>query len=118
MPTHHALNYLEFPTRDLPATQRFFQQVFGWTFQDYGPEYTAFDHAQTGMDGGFFHSEQVAVAAQGAPLVIFYSADLEASLAQVQAAGGEITQAIFAFPGGRRFHFTEPGGNELAIWSE
>ncbi|WP_166264610.1 VOC family protein [Marinobacter caseinilyticus] len=110
------IDYLEFPTHDLAATKRFFSSVFGWRFTDYGPEYTAFSNA--GMDGGFFHSDLEFNTAKGSALVVLYSADLEDTLARVEQAGGAMTKPIFAFPGGRRFHFTDPNGNEYAVWSE
>jgi len=110
------LNYVEFSSRDLAASKAFFQQVFGWTFQDYGPEYCAFFAAEAGLDGGFYLDPEKAPAA-GA-LLVFYSAELEHCLARVEEAGGQITKAVFRFPGGRRFHFSEPGGNELAVWSD
>jgi len=116
MPEHEKINYLELPARDFPASKAFFSQVFGWTFEDYGPEYTAFSHA--GIDGGFYASDRCSLASEGAALVVFYSADLEKTLAKVQAAGGTVSQSIFSFPGGRRFHFLEPSGNEFAVWSD
>lgn len=116
MPAHEKINYVEFPSRDLPATRRFFEQAFGWHFVDYGPQYTAF--ADQGLDGGFFQSDLAASTAQGSALIVLYSDDLEATLAKVVAAGGTMVKPVFAFPGGRRFHFTEPGGNELAVWAQ
>lgn len=116
MPAHEKINYVEYPTRDLPATKAFFQAAFGWRFTDYGPDYAAF--ADEGLDGGFFSAEMSARSDNGSALIVFYSAQLEDTLAKVEAAGGEIIKPIFAFPGGRRFHFVEPGGNEFAVWSE
>ena len=116
MNTHHKLNYLELPAKDLAATQAFFVAVFGWTFETYGPDYLAFSDGT--LDGGFYRSALCSSSANGAALVIFYSAHLEATQQAVQAAGGTISQAIFTFPGGRRFHFIEPSGNELAVWSD
>jgi len=116
MKQHEVINYLELPAKDLPATRRFFESVFGWRFEDYGPTYLAF--FEPGLDGGFYQSEQVATAAQGSVLIIFYSQDLAATQQKVEAAGGQITRPVFAFPGGRRFHFTDPNGNEFAVWSE
>lgn len=113
--THHKINYVEFPAKDLKATEQFFERVFDWRFVYYGPEYMSFQEA--GLDGGFFHSTQTSIASKGSALVVLYSDALEKTLEQVQAAGGIITQEIFSFPGGRRFHFTEPSGNELAVWS-
>ncbi len=116
MNIHGKLNYVEFPCADIEATKRFFEQSFGWSFVDYGPEYTAF--ANEGLDGGFFKSTLRATTKTGSALLVFYSANLEETLSKVQSAGGAIVQPIFAFPGGRRFHFTEPSGNEFAVWSE
>ena len=116
MNEHGKLNYLEFPAADLEATKRFFGAAFGWTFEDFGPEYTAF--SDQGLDGGFYKADLKSSAANGATLAIFYSNDLEATLNSVTEAGGEISQDIFSFPGGRRFHFIEPSGNELAVWSD
>ncbi len=116
MNEHGKLNYIEFPAADMQATKDFFSAAFGWTFEDYGPEYTAF--SDVGLDGGFYKSEMKSSAESGAALAIFYSNDLEGTQSKVEAAGGSISQAIFSFPGGRRFHFIEPSGNELAVWSE
>jgi len=116
MPVHETINYVEFPSRDVEATKRFFQAAFGWVFVDYGPDYAAF--SGQGLDGGFFKSELAARTSDGSALIVFYSADLESTLGKVVAAGGEIVKPIFSFPGGRRFHFTEPSGNEFAVWSE
>lgn len=109
------LNYVEFPARDIPATKQFFEQAFSWTFQDFGPEYTAF--TGQGLDGGFYQSELTSIAANGAALLVLVSEDLESTQAIVEAAGGKISTAIFSFPGGRRFHFIEPSGNEFAVWT-
>ena len=116
MNLHEKINYVEFPSKDLAATKAFFQSVFGWSFVDYGPEYTAFSNQ--GLDGGFFKSDLASSSQNGAGLVIFYSDQLEATLAKVQRAGGSIIRPVYSFPGGRRFHFTEPSGNEFAVWSE
>ncbi len=110
------LNYVELPARDLEATKAFFSEVFGWSFEDFGPDYTAF--SDQGIDGGFFRSEYCSLSRNGAALLIFYSKDLEAVQAKIEKGGGSIVQEIFHFPGGRRFHFTEPSGNEFAVWSE
>ena len=116
MPQHEKLNYVEFPARNLALTKAFFTQAFGWTFSDYGPEYTAFSNE--GLDGGFFLSDKASTAETGAALVIFYSDRLEETQAKVLQAGGFISTPTFSFPGGRRFHFTEPSGNEFAVWSD
>ena len=116
MNLHEKINYVEFHAKDLAGTKAFFQSVFGWTFEDYGPEYTSF--SDQGLDGGFFQSGLASSPEKGAALVIFYSNQLEATLAKVEKAGGSIVRPIYSFPGGRRFHFTEPSGNEFAVWSE
>jgi len=116
MNLHEKMNYVEFPAKDLAGTKKFFESVFGWSFTDYGPEYTAFE--DQGLDGGFFKSDLASSTEKGAALIVFYSDQLEATLAKVEEAGGSIIKPIFSFPGGRRFHFTEPSGNEFAVWSE
>lgn len=115
---HEKINYIELPAKNMPATKAFFTQVFGWRFEDYGDEYTAFYAAEAGLDGGFYQSDMAATADKGSALVVFYSGDLEQTQAKVEAAGGTLTQAIFSFPGGRRFHFTGPSGNEFAVWGD
>ncbi len=110
------INYIEMPSTDLQATKRFFSTVFGWSFVDYGPAYAAIENA--GIDGGFFQAEQAALTANGSVLVVLYSDQLEHTLNQVVAAGGQIVNDIFSFPGGRRFHFADPAGSEFAVWSE
>ena len=93
-----------------------FTEVFGWVFEDYGPEYTAFSNS--GLEGGFYQADLQARTRDGSALIVFYSADLEQTLRQIEAAGGRIVEPIFSFPGGRRFHFCEPSGNEFAVWTE
>ena len=115
-PRERRIDYVEFASSDPAASRRFFEQVFGWQFEDYGPDYTAF--SDQGLDGGFFRSELAARTETGSALMILYSENLEATLGKVEMAGGEVIRPIFAFPGGRRFQFIEPGGNELAVWSE
>ncbi len=116
MTRHHKINYVEFPSRGLEATKSFFSAVFGWSFTDYGPDYASF--SREGLDGGFFTSDMASSTDNGGALIILYSDRLEETLSMVEAAGGAIIKPIFAFPGGRRFHFTEPSGNEFAVWSE
>ncbi|MEM7481617.1 MAG: VOC family protein [Acidobacteriota bacterium] len=116
MPDHEKINYVEYPAKDLSATKTFFETAFGWTFVDYGPEYTAF--SDQGLDGGFYRSDLTASTERGSALIVLYSERLEATQAKIEAAGGRIVQPIFSFPGGRRFHFAEPSGNELAVWSD
>ncbi len=110
------INYVEIPSLDLDVTKRFFSSTFGWSFVDYGPDYVAIENA--GIDGGFFKSDQKAITAKGSVLLVLYSSELETTLEKVRSSGGEIIRDIFSFPGGRRFHFTDPNGNEYAVWSE
>lgn len=98
------------------ATKQFFEQVFSWVFEDFGPDYTAFSTAE--LDGGFYKSEGCSRVKGGAALLVLLSDNLELTQAKVETAGAEISQAIFSFPGGRRFHFIEPSGNELAVWQK
>lgn len=112
--THHRVDYIELTVSDMPAAQRFYGQAFGWEFTDYGPDYAGI-RSGSGEMGGM--RADVAVK-PGGPLVILYSKDLAASVDAVEAAGGRITTQPFEFPGGRRFHFADPSGNELAVWSE
>ena len=115
MHQHEKLNYVEFPARDPSATRAFFGAAFGWQFEDFGPDYCAF--AGQGLDGGFYRSELHSDTRNGSALLVFYSDDLESTQASVEQAGGRIEKQIFEFPGGRRFHFREPSGNEFAVWS-
>ena len=110
------INYVELPCRDIPATKTFFAAVFGWTFTDYGPSYVEFH--DKGIVGGFYESANASLTENGATLLVFYSPDLESVQSQIEASGGAIIKAVFDFPGGRRFHFTEPSGNEFAVWSD
>lgn len=116
MNQHGKLNYVEFGAADLEATKAFFLAVFGWEFTDYGPEYASFSNQ--GLDGGFFQSNMCSTPKTGGALLVFYSDNLPATLEKIERFGGLITQPIFEFPGGRRFHFTEPSGNEFAVWGE
>jgi predicted enzyme related to lactoylglutathione lyase len=112
---HHKINYIEFASTDIERTKRFYATVFGWSFVDYGPEYISFSAASAGIDGGFAKGEK---PVRSSPLVVLYSADLEATEAAIVAAGGSIVVPIFEFPGGRRFHFSDGVGNVLGVWSE
>jgi hypothetical protein len=105
------LDYLELPSTGMPETKAFYETAFGWRFIDYGPTYQAFDE---GLDGGFDTDE----SRPAHPLPVLYASDLEAMAERITAAGGRIVKPIFAFPGGRRLHFLDPSGNELAVWSE
>ncbi|VAW74568.1 Glyoxalase family protein [hydrothermal vent metagenome] len=116
MNEHEKINYVEFPASDLQSTKDFFAKAFEWSFQDFGPEYSAFSNQ--GIDGGFFKAELSSSTNNGAALVAFYSKDLEATQTKIENANGIVVKPIFSFPGGRRFHFTEPSGNEFAVWSD
>jgi len=116
MNEHEKINYVEFPSKDIQATKDFFSQAFGWSFQDFGSEYASFSNQ--GIDGGFFKSELSSSTDNGAALIVLYSQDIEATKVKVEKAKGIIVKSIFSFPGGRRFHFKEPSGNEFAVWSE
>ncbi|CAG0966346.1 lactoylglutathione lyase [Phycisphaerales bacterium] len=108
------VDYVELATHDTGATKVFYGAVMGWKFEDYGPGYTCFND---GRLGGGFTTDRKAASGVG-PLVVLYVSDLEAAEKRVRDAGGRIVKPTFSFPGGRRFHFTDPSGNELAIWSE
>jgi predicted enzyme related to lactoylglutathione lyase len=107
------IDYIELPAVDIDAMKSFYGGVFGWTFVDYGPDYSSFGDGR--MNGGFRKEPQVEA---GGPLVVLFATDLEAAEARVRERGGRIVKDIFDFPGGRRFHFTDPSGNELAVWSD
>ena len=113
---HEKINYVEFPAKDIAATKQFFNKVFGWSFQDFGPDYTAFSNE--GLDGGFYQADLNSSTLNGGALLVFYSNNLAETLAKVEQAKGKIIKPIFSFPGGQRFHFTEPSGNEFAVWSD
>lgn len=106
------MDYVEFPATDIIKTKEFYMKAFGWKFTDYGPGYTSFEDGR--ISGGFTTDRPVAYGA----LIVIYSGDLVACEAKVKAASGKIVKEAFDFPGGRRFHFTDPSGNELAVWSE
>lgn len=110
---NHRIDYIEFSVTNMEKTKEFYFQALGWTFTGYAPGYVGIkgDHGEM---GGFSLSEEVK---PGGPLVVLYSNSLEESFNQVKKAGGEITKEIFSFPGGRRFEFRDPSGNQLAIWS-
>lgn len=112
--TDRAIDYIEFTAPDLSAIKKFYGEVFDWKFQDWGEDYISFN--DSGVDGGFRLG--TSKPGTGAPLVILYAANLEETEARVRTAGAPITAEIFAFPGGRRFHFSDPAGNELAVWSD
>lgn len=113
---HEKIDYVEFPSRDIEATKTFFAAVFGWQFTDYGPDYTAFNNE--GLNGGFYRANLSSSSENGSTLIVFYSRELEQTQQKITKAGGSIVKPTFSFPGGRRFHFADPNGNEYAVWSD
>ncbi len=107
------IDYVEFKTHDIEKTKAFYKAAFGWAFTDYGPTYIAF--SESGLEGGFEKTEDEIV---NGVLVVLYHSELEKTQKHIIDIGGEITEAIFSFPGGRRFQFKDPSGNELAVWSD
>jgi len=107
------IDYIEMAATDIAATKRFYGDLFGWKFTDYGPEYTSFEDGR--LAGGFYKAP---AAKAGTVLVVIFAVDLEATEKRVRSAQGKIVKPIFSFPGGRRFHFADPSGNELAVWSD
>lgn len=116
MNQHEKINYIELPAKDLSISKQFFTAVFGFSFVDYGPEYTAFFNA--GINGGFYKSDLTTSTQTGSALVVFYSKNLEQTRSNIERSGGLIIKPVFSFPGGRRFHFSDPNGNEYAVWSD
>ena len=107
------IDYIEFLTTNIEETKRFYSEVFGWEFTDYGPDYTSFTDGR--LSGGFSLATEVPA---GGPLIVLYSTNLEEIEARISDSGGQIVREVFEFPGGRRFHFTDPSKNELAVWSD
>ena len=107
------IDYIEFPVTDLKKTKAFYAEILGWKFEDYGEDYTSFHDGR--LAGGFYKSPAVRT---GGPLVVIYATDIDGMLAKVAAAGSTTVKPIFEFPGGRRFHFVDPSGHELAIWTD
>jgi len=113
MPTNNHIDYIEFKANDLGAIKQFYSSVFGWKFTDYGENYTSF--ASSGLNGGFEYTDEPIV--NGALIVLSHD-NLDEVQQKVEAAGGVIKVPIFSFPGGKRFQFLDPSGNELAVWTE
>ena len=107
------IDYIEMPATNIPATKKFYADAFGWKFTDYGPDYTSFVDGR--LAGGFTKAMTVQ---RGGTLVVIFAVDLADAEKRVRAAGGTVTKPVFSFPGGHRFHFTDPSGNELAVWSD
>lgn len=106
------IDNIEFNVADIARSKAFYGEAFGWRFTDYGPAYTEFSDGR--LTGGFTTGEPVR---PGGPLVILYADDLADAQRRVEAAGARISRPVFAFPGGRRFHFIDPDGYELAVWT-
>lgn len=107
------IDYIEFPATDIEATKRFYGQAFGWKFDDFGPDYISFHDGRLG--GGFTKVDIIQV---GGPLVVIYATNLEAAETKVREAGGNVEGPVLEFPGGRRFHFLDPSGNRLSVWTD
>ncbi len=116
MPVENQINYIEIPVKHVNNSKQFFTEVFGWQYIDYGDEYSSISNA--GIDAGIYKSDKDFTVAKGTALVVMYSENLELKIEGIKKAGGAITQEIFDFPGGRRFHFSDPNGNEFAVWSD
>jgi len=112
-PNNFRIDYIEFPAIDIANTKAFYQGVFGWNFKDYGPDYTSFHDGR--ISGGFTTEASVS---SGGVLIVLYATDLKAVESKIRESGGSIVKEAFDFPGGRRFHFADPSGNVLAVWSE
>jgi predicted enzyme related to lactoylglutathione lyase len=107
------VDYIELPVTSVSDAKRFYGTVFGWRFEDYGPDYASF--ADGRLNGGLAKADTVR---PGGPLIVIFAVDLEAAAKRVVVSGGKVVRPTFSFPGGRRFHFTDPTGNELAVWSD
>lgn len=117
MTRHHQIDYIEIPTTDLATATAFYGAVFGWRFTAYGPEYVGIQRPGGGPEMGGLCPGAVGGGSKGGPLVVLYSEDLDATVEAVRAAGAVIVEEPFEFPGGRRFHFEDPSGNEMAVWT-
>lgn len=114
--THHVIDYIEIPARDLAASREFYRAAFGWTYNDYGPMYSGIRRPGSDDEVGGLAATDRDIAS-GTLLVLLYSDDLDATADAIKAAGGAIVQGPYPFPGGRRLHFTDPSGNELGVWA-
>ncbi len=116
MPTDMKIDYLELPAAEFGAIRRFYEETFNWAFTEYGPDYMSFEDGK--MTGGFYKSDLRSSTENGAALIVIFAANLEQTLESVLSNGGELVKEIISFPGGRRFQFADPHGNELAVWSD
>ncbi|WP_425954981.1 VOC family protein [Xylanimonas sp. McL0601] len=113
--THHAIDYIELGVTDMAATRAFYASAFGWRFTEYGPDYAGIVAPDGDGEVGGLNTERA--PGRTGPLVLLYSEDLDATVSAVTAAGGQVVDGPYDFPGGRRFHFTDPSGNELGVWA-
>ncbi len=113
---HNTIDYIEIPVKDLEKSKAFFHQVFGWKYTDYGDSYCSIDNA--GIGAGMTQIDRSFDTARGTAFVVMYADHLEQKKQDVIDAGGKVTQDIFSFPGGRRFHFCDLNGNEYAVWCD
>ena len=115
-PRHHRIDYVEIATTDIARSKKFYADAFGWAFNDYGPDYAGIQGAtpDDAEVGGL--NPEAAPSPEGV-FVQLFSDDLDASVEAVKAAGGEVVNGPYGFPGGRRFHFTDPSGNQLGVWT-
>ncbi len=111
--SQHRIDYVEFPATDLARVRSFYERIFNWKFTGYGPDYESFEDGR--IAGGFCRTDTAGAAR---PLVVIYAEDLAEMQDRIRAAGGAVVRETFSFPGGRRFHFTDPSGNELSVWSD
>jgi predicted enzyme related to lactoylglutathione lyase len=115
---HHTIDYIELPVDEIAAAKAFYSEAFGWSFTDYGPDYAGIQHStEAGEEVGGLTAHAAGPRGAG-PFVLLFSTDVDASAAAVTAAGGTVTEGPYEFPGGRRFHFTDPSGNTLGVWAE
>ena len=117
MPRHHRIDYIEITVTDLAASKAFYDAAFDWKFTDYGPGYSGIQGDER-EQGGLSVLEEGKPLSTGGPLAVVYSDEIDETLAAVESAGGTISTPLFEFPGGRRFHFKDPSGNELAVWTQ
>ncbi|WP_455205316.1 VOC family protein [Kaarinaea lacus] len=110
------INYIEIPVKNVAETKAFFAKLFAWEFLDFGPDYSSFVNA--GINGGFYKSDNNGFSSEHSPLIVIYTSDLEKIKGKILSVSGKIVKNTFAFPGGRRFHFTDINNNEFAVWTD
>jgi predicted enzyme related to lactoylglutathione lyase len=110
------IDYVEFSVGDIARSRDFYGKAFGWSFKDYGPSYCEFSDGR--LTGGFAAGGKPSPTTGSGPLVIVYASDIAETQRRLEQAGAKIVKPVFSFPGGRRFHFADPDGYELAVWSD